>query len=188
MDEILSRNGRLLEDEFFAKRDAVLIENLRKLERLERTQKVLSDVSGITNEAVLQHLIELDIGPDLLTTLALVPLVEVAWADGDIHPEERKAILAGSAKLGRGPASIDGALLEEWMKQKPPAKMLEAWSVYIRGLCEVLTPAERDEIKAIFLARARAVAEAAGGFLGLTSRISGKEEAMLNKLASAFGK
>jgi hypothetical protein len=86
-----------------------------------------------------------------------------------------------------GRASIDYALLEEWLKQKPPAKMLEAWIVYIRGLCEVLTPAERNEIKSIFLARARAVAEAAGGFLGLTSRISGQEAAMLTKLASAFG-
>lgn len=187
MDEVLSQQGRLLEDEFFAKKDAILIEKLRELETMERTQKALSQVSGITNEAILKHLVELDIHPDLLATLALVPLVEVAWADGEVHDDERKAILTGSTSLGMGPSSVDYVLLEEWLKHKPPAKMLNAWIVYIRGLCEVLSPDERREIKTTFLTRARHVAEAAGGFLGLTSKVSSKEEAMLKQLESAFG-
>jgi hypothetical protein len=186
MDDFLATKGRLLEDEFFAKQDAILIKKLRELEKMDRTQKALSAVSGITNEAVLKHLVELDIHPDLLATLALVPLVEVAWADGDVHEEERKAILEGSTRLGMGPSSVDYVLLEEWLKQKPPEKMLTAWIVYIRGLCDVLSLTERSEIKTLFISRARQVAEAAGGFLGLTSRISGKEEAMLRKLESAF--
>jgi hypothetical protein len=51
----------------------------------------------------------------------------------------------------------------------------------------VLSSTERNEIRTLFLSRARQVAEASGGFLGLTSRISEKEEAMLKKLESAFG-
>lgn len=188
MDEMLSKNGRLLEDEFFAKKDALLIEKFRELERMEKTQKALSEVSGITNEAVLKKLLELDIHADLLATLTLVPLVETAWADGEIQDVERQAILAGSTRHGMGPGSVDYVLLEEWLKQKPPAKMLEAWMVYIRGLCEVMTDGEIQEIKSLFLSRARRVAEAAGGFLGLTSKISRGEEAMLKKLESAFVK
>lgn len=188
MDDILSKNGRLLEDEFFAKRDAILIEKLRELERMEQTQKALSKVSGITNEAVLKRLVELDIRAELLATLTLVPLVETAWADGEVQDVERDAILAGSTRNGMGPGSVDYVLLEQWLKQKPPAKMLDAWIVYIRGLCEVMSDAEVQEIKSLFLSRARRVAEAAGGFLGLTSKISRSEEAMLKKLESAFVK
>lgn len=188
MDELLEKNARLLEDEFFAKRDAVLIAKLRELERMEQTQKALSEVSGITNQAVLKRLLELDIHPDLLATLALVPLVEMAWADGGIQEDERKAILAGSTLNGMGPGSVDYVLLEEWLKQKPPPRMLEAWIVYIRGLCEVMSEPEIQEIKTLFLGRARKVAEAAGGFLGLTSKISRSEEAMLKQLESAFVK
>jgi len=188
MDEILSKNGRLLEDEFFAKKDAILLEKLRELERMEQTQKALSKVSGITNEAVLKRLVELDIHADLLATLTLVPLVETAWADGAVQDSEREAILAGSTRNGMGPGSVDYVLLDEWLKNKPPAKMLDAWIVYIRGLCEVMTDDEIKEIKSLFLSRARGIAEVAGGFLGLTSKISGKEEAMLNKLESAFEK
>ncbi|MEI8351807.1 MAG: hypothetical protein WCG36_05785 [bacterium] len=186
MDDILLKNGRLLEDEFFSKKDAILIEQLRQLQRMEQTQKALSEVSGITNKAVLKHLVDLDIHPDLLATLALVPLVEVAWADGEIQTDERKAILEGSVKLGMGPGSVDHTLLKEWLKQKPSPKMLDAWIAYVRGLCEVLTPPERNALRDTFLTRARHVAEAAGGFLGLTSKISSEEEAMLKKLASAF--
>jgi hypothetical protein len=188
MDEILSNNGRLLEEEFFAKKDAILIEKLRELERMEQTQKALSKVSGITNEAVLKRLMELDIHADLLATLTLVPLVETAWADGEVQHVERKAILAGATRNGMGPGSVDYVLLEQWLKQKPPAKMLDAWILYIRGLCEVMSDAEVQEIKSLFLTRARRVAEAAGGFLGLTSKISRSEEAMLKKLESAFVK
>jgi hypothetical protein len=186
MDDFLARKARLLEDEFFAKRDALLIKKLQELERMERTRAALSEVSGITNDTVLKHLMELEIHPDLLATLALVPLVEVAWADGSIHEDERKAILEGSTRLGMGPASVDYVLLEEWLKQKPPEKMLTAWVTYIRGLCEVISPAERDEIRTTFLTRAREIADAAGGLLGLTSRISKKEEAMLKQLEAAF--
>lgn len=188
MDEILSNNGRLLEEEFFAKKDAILIEKLRELERMEQTQKALSKVSGITNEAVLKRLMELDIHADLLATLTLVPLVETAWADGEVHDGEREAILASSTRNGMGPGSVDYVLLDEWLKQKPSPKMLDAWIVYIRGLCEVMTDDEIQEIKSLFLSRARRVAEAAGGFLGLTSKISRKEEDMLKKLESAFVK
>lgn len=186
MDDHLKTKGRLLEDSFFAKKEAVLIEKFRELERMEQTKQALSSVSGIKNESVLKHLIELDIHPDLLATLALVPLVETAWADGEIHEEERQAILKGSSRLGMGPTSVDYVLLEEWLRHKPPAKMLNAWIVYIRGLCEVLSPSEREAIKSTFVSRARQVAEAAGSFLGITSGISSKEAAMLRKLESAF--
>lgn len=187
MDDYLARKARTLEDEFFAKKDALLIQKLRELERMERSRRALSDVSGIRDETALNHLVELGIHPDLLATLALVPLVEVAWADGRIQENERKAILEGSTRLGMSAASVDYALLEEWLKQKPPEQMLTAWVAYIRGLCEVISPAEREEIRNTFLARARGIAQAAGSLLGLTSGISSKEEAVLRKMEAAFG-
>lgn len=186
MDEVMNQKARLLEDDFFSRKDALLIEKLRELQRMEKTQKALSEVSGITNAKVLKHLVELDVHADLLATLALVPLVEVAWADGEIQEEERQVILEESTKMGMSAGSVDYVLLETWLKTPPPAKMLNAWVVYMRGLCEVLTPEERDSIRDTFLTRARKVAERIGGFLGLTSKISGSEKAVLDKLEGAF--
>ncbi|MEI7880889.1 MAG: hypothetical protein WCI95_08450 [bacterium] len=188
MDEILIRQASRLEDEFFAKQDAVLIEQRKKLLAMERTQAALTAVSGIQNEAVLKKLMELNIYPDLLATLILVPLVEVAWADGEIQDNERKAILAGASKIGMKQGSVDYTILEEWLKQSPPKSLLTAWIHYIEGLCESLAPVERENLKQNLLDQARSVAESAGGFLGLVSPISSKEKAILDQMTAAFAK
>ncbi len=186
MDEILTRQALRLEDEFFAKQDAILIEQRKKLLAMEHTQAALTAVSGIRNEAILKKLVELNIHPDLLATLALVPLVEVAWADGEIQPNERKAILEGASKIGMSQGSVDYTILEEWLKQSPPKSLLTAWIHYVEGLCEVLTDDERDKLKSNLLHHAQTVAESAGGFLGLISPISSKEKALLAQMAAAF--
>lgn len=186
MDDILFRQASRLEDEFFAKQDAVLIEQRKKLVAMERTQAALTSISGIRNETILKKLVELNIQPDLLATLTLVPLVEVAWADGEVQEKERKAILTSAIKAGMSQGSIDYTILEEWLKKNPPKSLLTAWIHYIAGLCETLTPAERDNLKHTLLDQARTVAEAAGGFMGLVSPISSKEKVILEKMAAAF--
>ena len=49
-----------------------------------------------------------------------------------------------------------------------------------------LSPHERDEIRRSGLERAKSVADAAGGFLGLGSRVSAKERAMLDEIAQVL--
>ncbi len=186
MDALLNQAARRLENEFFAKNDAILIAQLRKLEQMERTQKALMEVSGITDETALKHLVDLGVHPDLLATLTLVPLVEVAWADGEIHEAEKTAILESASGVGMAPSSIDYVLLQQWLAQRPPKKMLDAWIHYIDGLKKALAREEVALIKDQFMNRARRVAEASGGFLNLISKISRAEQAMLDKLAAAF--
>jgi hypothetical protein len=53
----------------------------------------------------------------------------------------------------------------------------------VQSLWPSLNATEHDEIRAIGLDRARQVAEAAGGFLGLTSKISASEQAALDEMA-----
>ncbi len=186
MLDSLNTSGRRLEDLFFLQNDARLIEQRRKLEQMQHTQAALAEVSDIRNPDVLKRLVELEITPDLLATLAVVPLVEVAWADGDVDERERAAALAGAEGTGMAKGSVDYALLDEWLKLRPPAKLLQAWVHYVQGLCESLSAAEREGLREDLLRRARRVAEASGGFLGLTSRISLDEQAMLDKMAAAF--
>jgi hypothetical protein len=63
--------------------------------------------------------------------------------------------------------------------------MLEAWTTYTTGLCASITPAERAALRSVVMGQARAVAEAAGGFLGV-GKVSGAEEEMLARLERAF--
>lgn len=183
---ILSSRGRALEELFFLQQDKVLIENKRQLGKMERTLKTASDISGITDDALLRRLIELNIQLEVLATISIIPLVEVAWADGKIHEKERDVILRAAEDYGIVMGKIGHNLLEQWLQHQPPKGLLESWIYYIQGLCDLLSETDRRALKTDLLRRARAVAEAAGGFLGLTSKTSLREEDMLLKLERAF--
>ena len=60
-------------------------------------------------------------------------------------------------------------------------------SSYTSALAAELSPTERTNLRDSVLGRARAVAEAAGGFLGFGNRVSTAEEELLQNLAQVFG-
>ena len=181
--EILRDRGRSLEDEFFRREDKRLIEQLTALRAAEATREALSKASGITKPAVLDKLIELGIRAETVAALSIVPLVEVAWADGAIDAKERRAILE---RAGVSHDSTAGALLATWLDRRPDPKLLTAWTHLVQAMSEQLGPDDAARLKTGLLERARAVAGATGGMLGVGSKISGAEAAMLAKLEAAF--
>lgn len=184
-DTFLSTQRRNLEDAFFKERDKVLIENLQKIKMMKETKDTLSRVSGIRNDAVLEKLVTLGVRLETLASLALVPLVEVAWADGSISAKEASAVLAAADKNGMKKDGIEGEILREWLANKPPNDLIEAWIHYIQALCAKLTCEEKTALKNDLVGNARAVAEASGGILGIGA-ISKQEKATLEKLEKAF--
>lgn len=185
-DGVLSDRGKSLEEEFFRKQDAKLIEKLRELKRQEDVKAALAKAIGLTDDRLLARLLELGITPEIGAALSVVPLVEVAWADGSLSASEKAAVLSGAEKLGLSRESIDYQLLERWLERRPEPRLLEAWAHCVRGMREQLPPAELEAIRQRLLGAARSVATAAGGFLGL-AKISSAEEDMLRRLETAFG-
>lgn len=178
--------ARALEDAFFLEQDRVLIERLQAMKRMAETKDALAAASGITNDAVLSRLVQLDVKPEILAALVAVPLVEVAWVDGRIDEGERAAVLAHADARGIRPGSMERELLERWLTHRPEPRLLEAWRAYVEGLCERLAPAERTQLKEELLRGTRSTAQAAGGFLGM-GRVSAAEQQMMNTLAACFG-
>ena len=181
--EILRDRGRSLEDEFFRREDKRLIEQLNTLKAAEATREALSKASGITTPAVLDKLIELGIRAETVAALSIVPLVEVAWADGALDPKERRAVLE---RAGVAQDSTAGALLGTWLDRQPDPKLLTAWTHLVQAMSQQLAPEEAARLKTGLLERARAVAGASGGTFGLGSKISSAEAAVLAKLEGAF--
>ena len=175
-----------LEELFFLKEDRKLIEKLRQMKEMQATIETLRDVSGIHDESILRKLIELDIRPETVSSLSLVPLIEVAWADGAIDEKEKAAVLAAASDTGIRPGSTEYELLDNWMGHRPGPEMIEAWIHYIRGLCRKLSEDERRLLKADLIGQAVGVATASGGFLGMGNKVSAQEAAMLHRLEGAF--
>jgi tellurite resistance protein len=184
--EILRDRGRSLEDEFFRREDQRLLARLNELKAVETTRAALAKASGITEPAVLDALLGLGIRAETVAALSVVPLVEVAWADGSLDARERGAILEGARQSGIAPGSTAHGLLEPWLERRPDAKLLTAWIQLVRDIRDRLGAEEAARLKASLLDQARAVASASGGILGLGAKVSSAEAAMLARLESAF--
>jgi len=184
--EILRERGRSLEEEFFRREDARLKANLRLAAQRASAREAISRASGIKNPTVIDRLIELDVQPETVTALSLVPLVMVAWADGTLDAGERAAVLdrVDSAEFAPGSPARD--LLEGWLTRKPDSKLLDAWAQLVAGLGEQMSREDMAALKAGLLDRARSVAGASGGFLGLGSKISSAEADVISRLERAF--
>lgn len=182
----LNSAARALEEAFFAKENARLLEQLRERARHQERRAAMREVVRVDDEALIDHLIALGLEPETVLALQLVPLAAIAWADGRIEPRERDAVLKAAAADGVPPDSVAGQMLDRWLRQRPGAELVEAWKRHMRALWPSLSAKERDELRASALERARSVAEAAGGFLGLTSRISPQEKVVLDELAQTL--
>ncbi|GIW43563.1 MAG: hypothetical protein KatS3mg077_0845 [Candidatus Binatia bacterium] len=185
-EALLAERRQALEEEFFRRREQALLEKMRQAQQREQQRAALAEASGIKDPELLDRLIDLGIQPRTLAPLALVPLVEVAWADGSIARQEREAIVQAAHSLGLEKGSAGFALLESWLDERPDPALRRLWQEYVRALCAGLAESERRRLRENVLGRARAVAEAAGGFLGLGRKVSEAEEQVLRELDSAF--
>ena len=174
---------RALENAFFHKRDEQLLQQFRdRMERLDQRAK-LAEAIGIQDEALLDQMIDLDIGPETLSALALVPLVEVAWADGRVHAKQRQAVLTAAEQSGLSPQSDGHRLLQRWLDDKPEADLLGVWKAYVRFQSQRMESAALQALRDDILDRALFVAEAAGGILGF-QKVAREERAKLDELTA----
>jgi hypothetical protein len=184
-DDFLGARKKSLEETFFAKQNAALLERMRaEREKAERIQ-ALRSASQIRDLQVLGRLVDLGLDAPSWAALCIVPLVEVAWADGEIAPRERDAILAAAEQQGVAPGSPGRKLLETWLVTRPDAALFASWGAYATELASQLGAPEREALKHDIVERSRKVAEAAGGILGLGST-SDAEKRVLAALEKPF--
>lgn len=175
-----------LEEAFFAQQNEELRRRLVAGAARDQRRQALAAASHIQDAAVLDRLLALGLGAETLSALTLVPLVLVAWAEGDLSPLERDAVMAAAAQEGIHHDAPGHKLLEGWLSRKPGPELAAAWKDYVHALTLPLDLHARRELEQHVMEKARQVADATGGFLGLTSRISVAEREMLSELGAAF--
>ncbi|MFM0006824.1 hypothetical protein PQR57_38345 [Paraburkholderia dipogonis] len=184
--EHLGDRAKAMEESFFARQNEALRQRLRESEDTKIKKQALSAASGITDDGLLDKLVALNLQGEMLAALSLVPLVVVAWADGRIDNGERTAVLSAAEEGGLSKHEVNYQPLEQWLAEPPPPEMLIKWKAYIEALSATLNEEARQALKATLLGRARGIAEAAGGFLGIGSRVSRAEKAVLGELERSF--
>ena len=158
---------RALEDEYFWRKDRELMERLREKGRLEEERRQLQEKLGSVEEEVLTELQTEGFAPENLGLLHLIPLVEVAWAEGEVTPRERELVLALASRRGMSEETAAYRQLIGWLDRRPDDHFFDTAYNAIRGMLSTQNEAERAETEHDLLEWATKIAEATGGILGM---------------------
>jgi len=183
----LEERGRALENEFYDKQDKEKLAAMKTKLDAQSGREELRKASGMTDDAVLDKLVGLGLRGNTIAALSLVPLIEVAWADGEIQDNERSAILQGAHGKGLEQGSDGYELLQSWLNSKPKPALIEAWEAYIKALTGQLNDEQNKLLRNQIVGFAKMVAAAAGGFLGI-GKVSAAEEKVLHRIEAAFAR
>jgi hypothetical protein len=176
----------VVEENHFSHQTSDILHHLRVAEERTEARHQLAQVSGITNESIVNDLLEHDVTAATVAALPLVPLVLTAWADGAMDAPERAAIMKAMADHDLIPSQPAHELLVSWLDVAPEPALFGVWEIYVRGIREVMDAETFAEWKNRIMDRAEFIAAAAGGFMGIGFTISAAEKSMLVKLDSSF--
>ena len=157
----LHDRAHALEEVFFAKRERDLVTALRQKMRREREIEKLAAQCGIADLSKVAALADCGIDATTLPALILTPLLAVAWADGELEPHEREALVGEALKHRIVPGSEAWKLLQSWLAAQPPDALFDAWIGYVRELGPAMTPEDRAAFSREILEMARDIAKRA---------------------------
>lgn len=180
---VLDDRRRALEEAFFRRQEALQRQRLHEKREREAAREALAGRCGLDDAALLDRLVAAGIRAETVDALVIVPLARVAWADGALDARERAALLRAAHESGVAEGSAGHALLESWTQHPPDPDLVDAWRDYVHALACSLAPEPYRALADRILANARAVAAAAGGFLGIAA-VSKAEEAALAEIAA----
>jgi hypothetical protein len=177
-DKFLDQRKKGLEEAFFSKHNRDVLERLRhKIDEAKRREHLVS-ISGIKDHNLLDRLVAAGLDTESLAALGLIPLIQVAWADGKVQPEERAALLEAAKKVDLHEGTPGYQLLTGWFDQEPDPQLFQAWKEYVHELKRSMTEDTFDAVRKVIVERSRAVARAAGGILGVGSVVGTEHDAI----------
>ena len=144
---------------------------------------LLAEEIGVHDRALVERLVALGVRPPTAPAFEALPLVEVAWANGDVDTEERWRALAASTSFGLELGRPCHAQLELWLSRRPDPALFEAWLDYARLLR--LDPQFGRHAERI-VEGAIEVAASAGGWFGIGA-VSREERVLIDRIAAALG-
>ena len=189
-NDMFRARERAEEEAYFRLQDARLIEKLRQKALFSEIAHALAEKLHVDEPALLERIKMLGVTLDTGAAFILAPLVEVAWADGNVSRAERDTILHIAKQRGVAPGSADHRQLLDWLDHRPPDEVFQTALEAIRLGISVLPPEEREHRIAAMIKACEEVAQAAGGLSGLLQLevVSQAEGAAITAIRSHLAK
>jgi hypothetical protein len=180
--DALRDRGRALEDDYFRKRDNELIEKIRRRAEMGAERRRFGQQAGVADEETLNDLQTLGFTSETVKLLHLVPLVQMAWADGGVSDGERDLIVQAARSRGIETGSAADRQLAAWLADRPSGELFEKTLRAIGAILHALPVAEREASQRDLLAYSTAIASASGGILGFRT-VSEEERQLLARIS-----
>ena len=185
--DIFVERERGIEEEYFMRKERELIAKLHEKLNDDSARAQMEEATGIHDTEVIEALQELGYTPETVQLLHLVPLIEVAWASGDVNAEERELITQLAYTRGVQPESKAQAQLNDWLTTKPAPEFFENTLRAIRIFIAALPESQQGDARQDLLSYCTRIAEASGGFLGFGT-VSSDERRALQHIAGTLSK
>ena len=141
----------------------------------------MENSTGLQDPALIKELEELGFTPETVALLPLMPLVQMAWAEGGVSDAERKLIVQLARARGMAEGSVADRQLSIWLSSRPGNDVFTRASRLIRAMLD--KPVTDHGLSADDLVKyAENIAAASGGIFGI-NRISAEERTLLNNIA-----
>lgn len=138
-----------------------------------------------TNDAIAAEAMNLGFDTETARVLPLVPIIQMAWADGKVTNRETAKVVELAEKFGIAENTAAANFLHMLLAEQPSNLFFERVNAVIARLVDE-APSEEINRESI-LDWSTAVAESSGGFFGLTDPISKEEKELLAQFAQTFG-
>ena len=181
-DDALAGRKRRLEEDYFRKQDQELIERMRRAGIQAQERDALEAKTGLHDPALLKDLQELGFHPDTVVLLPLMPLLQVAWVEGGVSPQERALIVDLARKRGVSEGSAADRQLSAWLSDSPDASVFTRAGRLIRAMLDAGSHETGDLSPDALVKYCESIAAASGGLLGI-GRVSSEERALLGRIA-----
>jgi hypothetical protein len=183
--DAFAERGRALEEEYFRKKDRELVEKMRKAAAADQARGELSKQTGLSDPALLAELQELGFTADTVVLLPLVPVLELAWAEGGITPAEHQQLVFLARTRGIAEGTAADRQLTAWMTTRPAPEVFGKAARLITALLDSGAPAAKGLTADQLVKYAEQIASASGGLLGLPIRaISLEERDLLTRITN----
>lgn len=174
------------EEKYFEAKESEWREDVRREKRLEairkQEKKGIADALQTTGD-VAEEALELGFDRDTARVLPLVPLIQMAWVDGNVSSAESRTVRELAKRFGLEPDSEAFDFLRLMLSEEPSDLFFERVNRVVRHLIQSdVDTWDQDSLVDLV----EEVAKASGGFFGLTNPINADERELLAEFAEAF--
>jgi hypothetical protein len=173
------------EEDYFRKQDLELIETMRKAAAAERGRRELGDRTGLTDPELLKEVEQLGFTLDTIGLLPLVPVLQVAWAEGSVTAAERALIADLAGHRGIVKDSPAGRQLALWLETRPPQSVFTRATRLIKAMLAAGSQETHDLTADDLVKYCERIAAASGGVLGI-HKVSSEERAALVEIEATL--